>query len=120
MLSIGKSTLRQKEGKVRLVSSFLSSKCQCEIFFETESQYGEYFVTDVSDPFIVAALLPALVEGEDIQVASVSDRLYYNFNTLSYLLGKVFGYVPIRLHAQNVVKEDYHPKGVGTGVFRRG
>lgn len=115
MFNIGKSALRQEEGKVRLVSNFLSSQCQCEIFFETETQYGEYFVTDVSDPFIVAALLPALVEGEDIQVQSVSDRLYYNFNTLSYLLGKVFGYAPIRLHAQNVVKVDYHPKGVGTG-----
>lgn len=115
MFKIGKSALRQNDGMVRLVSTFSSLKGSKEVFFETEAQYGEFFVSEVSDPFIVAALLPALVEGEDIQVECVSDRLYYNFNTLSFLLGKTFGYTPISLHAQNVETVDYQSKGVGSG-----
>lgn len=115
MFNIGKSILRQQGGKARLSATFTSVKGTQEVFFETEERYGEYFVTDVSDPFIVAALLPALVEGEDIQVESVSDRLYYNFRTLSFLLGKVFGFPPIRLHALNIVSVKYGASGVGTG-----
>ncbi len=39
-----------------------------EVFFETSEQYKGYLVTEVYDAFVMAALAPALVSGQNIKV----------------------------------------------------
>ena len=60
-------------------------------------------------------MLPALIEGEDIECTNVSESVRYHFDTIVYLLGKVFGYPPIKLKAQNVKNPNFTPQAVATG-----
>ena len=88
---------------------------QNEVYFETTPEFAKYLVHEVSDAFIIAAMLPAMVYGEDIYVDNVSDYLSYNFDPLLYLFGKVFGYPPIKLYAKQVLHLEFNPQAVGTG-----
>lgn len=115
MFIISKPIISCDASTTRVVSRFKSNNIDKEIFLETESEWGRYLTSEVSDAFVVSALLPALVEGEDIIVESVSDSLYYHFPTLSYLLSKVFGVGPIKLFADNVVHTEWNPTAIGTG-----
>lgn len=115
MFTISQPVIETKDGKSRMTSTFSAPGLNKEIFFETEEQFGQYLTHEVADAFIVAAMLPALVIGEDIEVPRVSSDLAYHFDTLSYLLGKVFDCQPIKLHAGEVVETDFKPHAVGTG-----
>lgn len=115
MIKIGKAFLTVDNGKARLSAMVSLPQGETELFYETDEEYGKWFVSDVADPFVIAVMLPALVAGEDIQVECISDRLYHNFKTIMYLLGKAFGYSPIGICAQSVVSPDYRAEGVGTG-----
>ncbi len=115
MFSISKPYFSCDDNTAKVVSRFKSHNINKEIFIETESEWGQYLTSEVSDAFVVSALLPALVEGEDIIVESVSDSLYYHFPTLSYLLSKVFDVTPIKLLADDVVHTEWNPTAIGTG-----
>lgn len=115
MFTISQPVIETRDGKSRMTSSFSAPGLNKEIFFETEEQFGQYLTHEVADAFVVAAMLPALVAGEDIEVPRVSSDLAYHFDTLSFLLSKVFDCPPIRLHAGEVVDPDFKPYAVGTG-----
>lgn len=63
----------------------------------------------------MATLLPAIILGENIECDSVSDDLYYHFDTMSYLLAKVFRKGPIRIIPKRVIHLSFEPKSVATG-----
>lgn len=85
------------------------------VFFSAPEEYGQYLVDEVDDAFVYALMMPAMVEGEDLECTKVSESVYYHFDTIMYLLGKVFGYPPIKLKADNVVDPKFSPKAVATG-----
>lgn len=85
------------------------------MIIEVPEEYGCNLVHEVSDPFIVAALLPSLIQGEDIECDTISDDLYYHSKTILYLLSKVFRRKPIKVLAKRVVHLDWNGKAVGTG-----
>lgn len=115
MFIISQPVIETHDGKCRMTSTFSAPGLNKEIFFETEAQYGQYLTHEVADAFVVAALLPALVAGEDIEVSRVSSDLAYHFDTLTYLLGKVFDCKPIVLHAHEIVETGFAPQAVGSG-----
>ena len=105
-----------KEGRVFVESVIESGGGRKDtLFFSVPEGYGEYLVNEVDDAFIYALMLPALVEGEDIECSNVSEDVAYHFDTIMYLFGKVFGYSPIKLKAHNVINPHFHPEEVGTG-----
>lgn len=85
------------------------------IFMEVECQYEDYLVHEVSDPFVLAAMLPALMMGEDIECDTISDDLYYHSSTILYLLSKVFRKPCIKVVPKHVIHVDFNPTAVGTG-----
>lgn len=90
-----------------------SSSERRDVYFETDIQYADGLTHEVADAFVVGTMLIALVQGEDMEVECVSDSLYYHFDTLIYLLGKVFKRPPIKLHANRIVHPDFAAEGVG-------
>lgn len=116
MFTISQPVIETHDGKCRMTSTFSAPGLDKEIFFETEAAYGQYLTHEVADAFVVAAMLPALMAGEDIEVPCVSQELAYHFNTIMFLLGKAFDTPPIRLHAGESVETDFQPKAVGTAI----
>ena len=115
-MKISAPAYTQTDSFARVSSTFtFSNGEQHEIFFETTPEFGQYLVHEVADAFIISALLPALVNGEDIYVDRVSSSVRYNFDALMYLFGKIFSYSPIKLHAEEVLDINFEPKAVGTG-----
>ena len=115
-MNISAPVFTETDSKARVSSTFtFDTGEKHEVYFETTLEFAQYLVYEVSDAFIVAAMLPALVKGEDMQVESVSPHLRYNFDVLMYLFGKVFGYAPIMLNANAVLSVNFKPKAVGTG-----
>lgn len=115
MLIISKPICECNGSLARVIARFTSNNIDKDIFLETSIEWAQYLTSDVSDAFVIGALLPALISGEDLEVDSVSDYLYYNFPTLSYLLSKVFGVNAIKLHTKNIVHTDWQPTAIGTG-----
>ena len=106
----------QKDTSLRSIIEDETTRTEKNIFFSVPKEYEQYLVDEVSDSFVLACLLPALVSKQDIIVkGGVSDHFYYHFKTIIYLLGKVFGYPPIQLYVDNIVHVDFSPKAVATG-----
>ena len=114
-MKINKLTKEQKDGRVFVSSKIEGKNINEKIFFSVSEEYGQYLVDEVDDSFICALMLPALVEGEDIECTNVSESIRYHFDTIMHLFGKVFGYAPIKLKSANVIKPDFHPTVVCTG-----
>ena len=106
---------QSRDGRVFVSSLVEGKKIKESIFFSVPDSYGQYLVDEVDDAFIYALMLPALVNGEDIECTNVTESVRYHFDTIMYLFGKVFGYPPIKLKAQNVINPQFHPVAVGTG-----
>ncbi len=104
-----------KDGRVFVSSKIDGNNINESIFFSVPIEYGQYLVDEVDDAFVYALMMPALVEGEDIKCTNVSESVRYHFDTIVYLLGKVFGYPAIKLKAQNVINTKFIPQAVGTG-----
>lgn len=104
-----------RDGRVFISSLVEGEKIKESIFFSVPDSYGQYLVDEVDDAFIYALMLPALVNGEDIECTNVTESVRYHFDTIMYLFGKVFGYPAIKLKAQNVINPQFHPVAVGTG-----
>lgn len=86
-----------------------------QIFIEVPANFTNYLVCEVADPFIIASLLPALINGENIECESVSDDLYYHSKTIIFLLSKVFNKPIIKLIPKEIKHLDFCPTKVGTG-----
>ena len=114
-MRINTITSETKDGRVFVSSRIEGNNINEIIFFSVPEEYGQYLVDEVDDAFIYALLLPALVEGEDIVCTNVSESVRYHFDTISYLLGKVFGYSPIKLKAENVLNPQFQPQAIATG-----
>lgn len=109
-----------KISKVELVEFHETARLQCEIaggkfFVEVEKKYADYLVHEVSDPFVIAAMLPALMKGEDIQCETISDDLFYHSPTILFLLSKVFHRSPIKIQPKQICHVDFEPKAVASG-----
>lgn len=109
-----------KIGQVELVREALVSRIECEmgggkIFVEVEKEYENYLVHEVEDPFVIAAMLPALMAGENIECDRISDDLFYHSHTILYLLSKVFRKPCIKVVPKQIRHLDLNPKAVGTG-----
>lgn len=96
------------------------SRIQCvaggvNVFIEVESKYADCLVYEASDPFVLSAMLPALMAGENIECDTISDDLYYHSPTILYLLSKVFNKPCIKIIPKQVVHVDFAPTAVGTG-----
>ncbi len=114
-MKINVLTKEHKDGRVFVSSLIEGNNINERIFFSVPEEYGQYLVDEVDDAFICALMLPALVEGEDIECINVSESIRYHFDTIIYLFGKVFGYPPIKLKPENVINPDFHPTAVCTG-----
>lgn len=105
---------------IELIRDTQTSRIQCfvggvNVFIEVENKYADNLVYETADSFILAAMLPALMAGEDIECDTVSDDLYYHSSTILYLLSKVFRKPCIKIVPKHIVHVDFHPAAVGTG-----
>jgi len=83
MIHIGKPFICKENDRVKLVAKMVDEHQGIDenIYFETDATWGEYFVDEVSDAFLLNAIMPAVKYGEDIEVdGAVSEQLYYNLN----------------------------------------
>ena len=83
MIRIGKPFISKENDRVKLIANMVDEYqgINENIFFETDTTWGEYFVDDVADAFLLNAIMPAVKYGEDIEVEGrVSEQLYYNLN----------------------------------------
>jgi len=87
------------------------------IWYSVKKPFDEALTYEVSDSFLLAALLPALKHGEDIEVeGAVSERLYFNtIHGLIYLFSKSYGYEPIKVKVGSTTNHQFEGKGVGCG-----
>ena len=86
------------------------------IFFETTEEYGEYIVSENYDAFLLAAILPAIVSGQNVTIkGSISDTAYVNYKTLIYLLCKTFNRPIIEILPEKVESFVFNGREVGTG-----
>ncbi len=116
MITISNPVYTESATCARISASVeISANHKSEIFFETDIQYGSYLTHEVSDAFVLAVLLPALVTQQGIVVETISDHLYYHFKTIVYLLGKAFECNPIKLQAKEIIHTNFSPHAVGTG-----
>lgn len=109
-----------KLSKVELVNNTQTARIECttgggKIFVEVENEYADFLVHEVADPFVIAAMLPSLMAGEDIECETISDDLYYHSPTILYLLSKVFNKPCIKVVPKSIIHTDFHPVAVGTG-----
>ena len=113
-------TFEQIDGQdPRVSSTFILDEAGKEekvVFFSVNKEFGEYLVSEVADAFCLAAILPALVSGQDIfSEAPLSDYFFYHSKTLIYLLGKVFGYPAIEIRCNEIIHTDFKPTAVASG-----
>jgi len=105
---------------------YISSEIECEItnstkkiFYSVSSKFGEYLVNEIADAFVLACILPALVSKQNIIVkGAVSEDLRYNFNTLIFLLSKVFNYPSIYLIEESIYNVKFNSSACATGFSR--
>lgn len=61
------------------------------IFYSVQKEYADYLVDEVADSFLLTALLPAMFTGQRIVLEHpISSSLFYNIETIVYLLSKAF------------------------------
>lgn len=87
-----------------------------EFYFSVENNYGKFLCNEISDPFVVAMLVPALMSGQDIHVkGSISLMLQYHLeNTLIFLLSKIFNKTPIKVIPESTITIEYDSKAIAT------
>ena len=84
------------------------------VFFSVPEEYKDYLITEVEDAFVYAAMVPALVTGQDIIVeGAISDYFYNSSKTLIYLLSKAYKCPEINIICDSVVHVDFKPEKVG-------
>ena len=61
---ISKPYLLYREGKVRLVADVRAGDDAFSLWYEIDEEYGQYFVIERSDPFVVVLLPWAMMKGK--------------------------------------------------------
>lgn len=91
-----------------------------EIFYAVESQFGQYLDDDSADAFVLAALIRAMAEGEDLEVNyPISSKLYYHLNTylIPYLANVDQQLTLIKIKPlKGYNDKQYHARAVATGI----
>lgn len=119
MITIHKPYIERVNSYVWLKCHIIDSeqKIDTDIWYQTDDNWGGYFIDNQADAFLILSLLPAVRYKQDIKVeAHVSEQLYYNVNnfiipTLSAIWG---GYKP-RIEVSGTLSTNYHPTAVATG-----
>jgi len=110
-------TIDSVELRCRITGRYLPNE-EIEIYFRTSEEWGDYFVSEACDSFLLAVLLPALKHHEDILITCpVSERLLYNSRTsLIYMLSEAFKFNPIKITTtSSTVQTNYESTAVGCG-----
>lgn len=83
IIKLGRPYLRQTgDGKSRLCAEFTMDGVTQELYFEVDKEWGAYFVTEYSDPFILAIIEKAMKHAYDIYFETpMSEDLYYSLVT---------------------------------------
>lgn len=94
MITIGKPYLQEKEERFYLISHIKDEKqgVDADIWYSAPKEYGRFFTPELSDAFLVGALMPAILQQEDIIVeGTVTDSLYHNITeTIAPLIQNSF------------------------------
>jgi hypothetical protein len=88
-----------------------------EFYFSVQNEYGKFLCDEISDSFVAAMLIPALMSGQDLYViGAISEILQHHLeNSLVYLLSKVFDKKPIKVIPESTVTIDFDSKAIATG-----
>lgn len=93
MWELSAPQLTAQNGKVRVACNIKNGAETRELWFETEAEHQAAIATDVCDAFLIALLVPAMLQGQDIAVrGALSSKLYYNITHL--LLASLQAYLP--------------------------
>lgn len=94
MIRISIPTLRNEGDRTYMVAHIVDEKqgVNEDIWFSTPEVYGKYFTPELSDAFLVGALMPAVRQQEDILVeGAVTESLYHNIiETIAPLIQNCF------------------------------
>lgn len=117
-LTIGKTYIREEDGRVLLCAPVTLQGQTQKAFFSVEPEYGQYLTQERSDAFVVGFLTTAMRLGLDIVCCTpMTKRLHYQIT--SYLIPAMADnmeiYHPIAIRAP--LAEELLPRGkaVGTG-----
>lgn len=103
--------------KAEIAADYFKNGGVKEIYFSVEEKYADFLVDEVCDSFLLAALLPAVVHGEDIEIrGKVSEKLLFHARyTLLYILAKSYNGKNITIRTEGTSTTNYQGVGVGCG-----
>ena len=94
MIRISIPAIKNEGGRTYMVAHIIDEKqgVNEDIWFSTPEEYGKYFTPELSDAFLVGALMPAVRQQEDIVVeGTVTESLYHNITeTIAPLIQNSF------------------------------
>lgn len=121
-IHIGIPRLIWRGGSARLESDISwqhkGQEIKENIWFEVDDEWGKYFMTEMSDPFILAMFEVAIEEGLDIICeAPISEDLKYNLETyfIPIFAKKASGLKPFKLIGDTVSSRIESQGVAGTG-----
>lgn len=124
MISVGKPKIENRSDGCYLSAKYVDDDrhISTDIWFKTPKEWGDGLMSELADPFLLLAYLPAIKSGQDIRVAApVSESLLFHLRTeLLYLFTKIYcpessTYIKIDAEAANSAIITTRSKGVACG-----
>ena len=73
-MRLSQTTVVHSEGIAQLNCTVVSGGGIYQLLIQVPEEYDRFLVHEVSDPFIIAVMLPSLMLGEDIECENISFR----------------------------------------------
>jgi hypothetical protein len=116
-MKISKPEIRQQENQLLSTVQVESLDGSSTLWYSVEKKFGD-LLTDFSDAPLVALLIPAMANGEDIHISgTISERLFYNLSGpyQPYLQCFFPALRRVSIHPENVQARNQRASGVATG-----
>jgi hypothetical protein len=116
-MKISKPEIRQQENQLLSTVQVESLDGSSTLWYSVEKKFGD-LLTDFSDAPLVALLIPAMANGEDIHIlGTISERLFYNLSGPYQQFLQCFfpALRRVNIRPENVQTRDQRASGVATG-----
>ena len=119
MIDIFPPKLNAANGDARLAADVTRDGKKTEVWYSVGEEYTHLLNTVMCDPFLVAVLLDAALNGSDIRVhGPISERLAYNLNQhVCFLLTLIFpGTRRVTVYCEQLITDDITDKKKGLNI----
>lgn len=119
-MQLGNVQIISREDKRALIAECKTDLATKQIFFAVEQKNQQYLDDKSADAFVLAAIIPAMLAGEDLEVDwPMSEQFKYNLETylIPWLLKVNKNLSPSQIvPKQGFTQYQYDSKGSGTGI----